>query len=80
MRWFDGLAVMVTFRQTDPFYAVDLTDPDGPGAAGRAEDPGLLLVPAPDRRRPDDRDGLGRRPGHGAVPRRARRRSSTSAT
>ena len=27
MRWFDGLAVMVTFRQIDPLYAVDLTDP-----------------------------------------------------
>ena len=36
VRWFDDMAVMVTFRQIDPFYAVDLTDPFEPGAAGRA--------------------------------------------
>ena len=27
VRWFDDLAVVVTFRQTDPFYAIDLSDP-----------------------------------------------------
>ena len=69
MRWFDDLAIMVTFRQVDPLYAVDLTDPDVPGAAGRAQDPRLLRVPPParvgppDRRRPgrqSDRDDPGR--------------------
>jgi hypothetical protein len=25
VRWFDGLAILVTFRQVDPLYAVDLT-------------------------------------------------------
>ena len=30
VRWFDDLAVVVTFRQTDPLYTVDLSD-----AAGR---------------------------------------------
>ena len=24
MRWFDGLAILVTFRQVDPLYAIDL--------------------------------------------------------
>jgi uncharacterized secreted protein with C-terminal beta-propeller domain len=41
MRWFDGLAVMVTFRQTDPFYAVDLTDPDDPKLVGELKIPGF---------------------------------------
>ncbi len=49
VRWFDDLAVVVTFRQTDPLYTIDLTDPTHPAAAGRAEDPGLLLLPAPHR-------------------------------
>ena len=34
MRWFDGLAIMVTFRQVDPLYAIDLTDPDAARAHG----------------------------------------------
>ena len=41
MRWFDGLAVMVTFRQTDPFYAVDLTDPAQPELLGELKLPGF---------------------------------------
>jgi len=41
MRWFDGLAVMVTFRQTDPFYAVDLTDPSEPELLGELKIPGF---------------------------------------
>jgi hypothetical protein len=40
MRWFDGLAVLVTFRQTDPLYAVDLTRPARPRLLGRLEVPG----------------------------------------
>jgi uncharacterized secreted protein with C-terminal beta-propeller domain len=41
MRWFDRLAVMVTFRQTDPFYAVDLTDPSEPELLGELKIPGF---------------------------------------
>ena len=41
MRWFDDLAVMVTFRQTDPFYAVDLTDPVDPQLLGELKIPGF---------------------------------------
>ena len=41
MRWFDGLAIMVTFRQVDPLYAVDLTDPDAPRLLGKLKIPGF---------------------------------------
>jgi uncharacterized secreted protein with C-terminal beta-propeller domain len=41
MRWFDDLAVMVTFRQTDPFYAVDLTNPSAPRLLGELKIPGF---------------------------------------
>jgi hypothetical protein len=41
MRWFDGLAIMVTFRQVDPLYAVDLTDPDEPRLMGQLKIPGF---------------------------------------
>jgi hypothetical protein len=34
LRWFDDLAVVVTFRQTDPLYTVDLTDPTTPRVLG----------------------------------------------
>ncbi|PPK92942.1 beta propeller domain-containing protein [Kineococcus xinjiangensis] len=34
VRWFDDLALVVTFRQTDPLYAVDLSDPASPRVAG----------------------------------------------
>ena len=30
VRWFDDLAFVVTFRQTDPLYAIDLSDPAAP--------------------------------------------------
>ena len=46
---------VVTFRQVDPLYTVDLSDPAEPARARRAEDPRLLLLPAPDRGRPADR-------------------------
>jgi hypothetical protein len=35
VRWFDDLAVLVTFRQMDPLYTIDLTDQDHPRAIGR---------------------------------------------
>ena len=40
VRWFDDLAIVVTFRQTDPFYAVDLTDPASPTLLGELKIPG----------------------------------------
>ena len=52
VRWFDDLAVVVTFRQIDPLYTIDLERPDPSATPRRAEDPRLLLLPAPDRRRP----------------------------
>ena len=40
VRWFDDLAVLVTFRQTDPLYAVDLSHPAHPKALGSLKVPG----------------------------------------
>ncbi len=40
VRWFDTLAIVVTFRQVDPLYAVDLTDPDQPVLMGSLKIPG----------------------------------------
>jgi hypothetical protein len=34
VRWLGELAVMVTFRQTDPLYTIDLSDPAGPRVLG----------------------------------------------
>ncbi|WP_336923319.1 beta-propeller domain-containing protein [Aquipuribacter sp. SD81] len=34
LRWFDDLAVVVTFEQTDPLYTVDLADPARPRVLG----------------------------------------------
>ena len=41
MRWFDDLAVLVTFRQTDPLFTVDLSDPVHPRALGALSLPGF---------------------------------------
>ena len=41
MRWFDSLAVMVTFRQIDPLYAIDLSDPEAPRLLGKLKIPGF---------------------------------------
>jgi len=40
VRWFDTLAIVVTFRQTDPLYAVDLTDASEPRLMGELKIPG----------------------------------------
>ena len=40
VRWFDDLAVVVTFRQTDPLYTVDLSDPAAPAVVGELKIPG----------------------------------------
>jgi len=34
VRWFGDLAVVVTFRQTDPLYTLDLADPTDPTVVG----------------------------------------------
>lgn len=41
VRWFDDLAVIVTFRQTDPLYTVDLSDPTQPRTLGELKLPGF---------------------------------------
>ena len=41
VRWFDTLAIIVTFRQVDPLYAIDLTDPDQPLLMGSLKIPGF---------------------------------------
>jgi uncharacterized secreted protein with C-terminal beta-propeller domain len=40
VRWFGDLAVVVTFRQTDPLYTVDLADPSQPKLVGELKIPG----------------------------------------
>ena len=40
VRWFDDTAVVVTFRQTDPLYLVDLADPTAPTLTGELKVPG----------------------------------------
>ena len=63
VRWFDGLAILVTYRQVDPMYAVDLTDQADPTLLRRAQDPRLLRVPPPARSAPARRH----RPGSAAA-------------
>jgi hypothetical protein len=41
VRWFDDLAVVVTFRQMDPLYTVDLSDPAHPRLMGALTIPGF---------------------------------------
>ena len=40
VRWLGDLAVVVTFRQTDPVHTVDLSDPDRPRLVGELRIPG----------------------------------------
>jgi uncharacterized secreted protein with C-terminal beta-propeller domain len=40
VRWFDDLAVLVTFRQMDPLHTIDLADPDHPRELGQLKIPG----------------------------------------
>ena len=64
---------VVTFRQIDPLYTLDLSRPDGAEGRRRAEDPRLLRLSAPGRREPAARAS-------GARARASRRRCSTSRT
>jgi hypothetical protein len=41
VRWFDDLAIVVTFRQTDPLYAIDLSSPGDPRLLGELKIPGF---------------------------------------
>lgn len=41
VRWFDDVAIVVTFRQTDPLYAIDLSDPSAPRLLGELKIPGF---------------------------------------
>ncbi|MEO5651766.1 MAG: beta-propeller domain-containing protein [Marmoricola sp.] len=41
VRWFDDLAVLVTFREMDPLYTVDLSDPSRPRQLGALKIPGF---------------------------------------
>lgn len=41
VRWLGDLAVVVTFRQTDPLYTVDLSDPRRPRTLGELKIPGF---------------------------------------
>ena len=52
-------AYVVTYRQIDPFYVVDLADPGRPRGGRRAGAARVLQLPPPDRRR----SGARRRPG-----------------
>ena len=65
VRFFDDVGYVVTFRQVDPLYTLDLSDPAASEAGRRAQDPRLLRVPAPGRRRAPARrrSGRGRRRG-----------------
>lgn len=52
VRWFDELAAVVTFRQTDPLYLVDLSEPARPIVRGELQIPGYsaYLHPIGDHR------------------------------
>ncbi len=41
VRWFDALAIVVTFRQIDPLYAIDLSDQADPTLMGQLKIPGF---------------------------------------
>ena len=60
VRFVGDVGYVVTFRQIDPLYTLDLAVPERPRVVRRAEDPRLLGVPASDRRRPAARH----RPGY----------------
>ncbi len=41
VRWMGPLAILVTFRQIDPLYTIDLTDPEQPTLLGELKIPGF---------------------------------------
>ncbi len=52
VRWFDALAIVVTYRQVDPLYAIDLSAQDDPRLMGKLKIPGFseYLHPLGERR------------------------------
>ena len=60
VRFMGDTGFVVTFRQTDPLYTLDLADPRDPEGGRRAEGARLLGLPAPDRRRAAARRRAGR--------------------
>jgi len=52
VRWFDDVAAIVTFRQSDPLYLVDLSRPESPKVRGELKMPGYssYLHPIGDHR------------------------------
>ena len=62
MRYVGDTAYVVTFRQTDPFYVVDLADPRAMAVRGELKIPGVLVLPPPDQRHTCPRGRSGRRP------------------
>ena len=57
VRFVGDTGYVVTFRQIDPLYTLDLADARAAARARRAEDPRLLGLPAPGRRGPAARVG-----------------------
>lgn len=41
VRWFGDVAILVTFRQVDPLYVIDLSDPAHPRLQGKLKIPGF---------------------------------------
>ena len=69
VRFIGDAGYVVTFRQVDPLYVLDLSDPAEAAHGRRAQDPRLLGLPAPGRSRPAARRGA-----RGQSRRRPRRR------
>ncbi len=67
VRWLGDLAVVVTFRQTDPLYTLDLSDPADPRVLGELKIRGFSAYLHPRRRRPAARARPRRRPAQGAT-------------
>ncbi len=65
VRWFDDLAIAVTFRQVDPLFTIDLTNPAKPRLLGTLKIPGFsdYLHPLNDR----ELLGIGERDGSAQI-------------
>ena len=61
VRMIGDTGYVVTFKQVDPLYTLDLDDPAHPQRARRARPPRLLVLPASDLGRPAARDRPERR-------------------
>ena len=78
VRFVGDIGYVVTFRQIDPFYTIDLSDPTNPRILGELKIPGFLQLPAPHQRHAGAGGGLRRRPrgprhrGQGVAVRRQR--------